>query len=626
MLATYRRIWALLAPRERRRAGLIAALIAAMSFTQMAGVASVMPFMAVAASPEALAANRYLIAAYGFFGFAEARAFLIFLGLVVFAGLVASILAKALTTYALVRFTEAWNYTLSRRLMAGYLAQPYDWFLARHSADLGKNILSEAEQVIRGALYPALFLLSEGAIVATLLALLVLIEPRLALTIALVLGGSYAAIYAVLRNLLKRIGGERVAANHDRHAVVQEAFGSIKDVKIGGLEGVLLKRFDAPALRFARARSAEMVASQMPRFAIEALAFGGLLALVLFLLAQPGGLQRFLPLLAAYAFAAYRLMPSLQNFYMYLVQLRSAGASLELLHEELAALGPGTRHPGRRAPDAVRGEASRDLATPVEPPSLPERRPRPLGLARGLALEGITYTYPAARRPAVRDLTLEVAANTTVGLVGRTGSGKTTTVDIVLGLLRPGHGCLSVDGVAIGADNLRAWQASIGYVPQAIYLADASVAANIAFGVPPGEVDPAAVERAARIANLHEFVAGELPQGYATAVGERGVRLSGGQRQRIGIARALYHDPDLLVLDEATSALDTLTEQAVMDAVHNLGRRKTIIVIAHRLTTVRDCDSIVLLEAGRVAAQGRFEELAEREAGFRAMVVGRAAE
>ena len=596
MLGTYKLIWRLLTRLERRRAGLLLALILVTGFTQMAGVASVMPFVSLAANPEAFETSPYLAATYAFLGFSDTQRFLLFLGSVVFAGLVASIVAKALTTYALTRFVEARSYSLSRKLMAGYLRQPYDWFLSRHSADLGKNILSEAEQVIHGAFSPALYLISEGVVVATLVALLIVIEPRLAATVAVVLGGAYAVIYALLRNVLKQTGAERVHANHQRFEAVQEAFGSIKDVKAGGLEGIMLRRFDAPARRFAQTRAVETVANQMPRYAIEALAFGGLLALMLYLLAKPGGLQQFLPLLAAYAFAAYRLMPSLQSFYGMLVQLRFAGPALELLHRDLIELAP---------------EAGAHL---------PEQRARPLGLAESLSLDGVTYAYPASKSPAVRGLSLEVRANTTVGLVGRTGAGKTTTVDIILGLLRPQHGTLRADGVPITAENLRAWQASIGYVPQHIYLADASVTANIAFGVPPDQVDHDAVQRAARIANLHGFVSEELARGYATTVGERGVRLSGGQRQRIGIARALYHDPDLLVLDEATSALDNLTEQAVMEAVHNLARRKTVIIIAHRLTTVRACDSIVLLEDGRIAAQGRFSDLATHADAFRAML------
>ena len=204
---------------------------------------------------------------------------------------------------------------------------------------------------------------------------------------------------------------------------------------------------------------------------------------------------------------------------------------------------------------------------------------------------------------------MTIPARTTVGLVGGTGAGKTTVVDLVLGLLEPTKGTIRVDGVPVTAANRRAWQRTIGYVPQAIFLTDESVAANIAFGLPPEAIDRAAVERAARIAELHDFVTAELPQGYDTPVGERGVRLSGGQRQRIGIARALYHDPDVLILDEATSALDNLTEKAVMDAVHNLGHAKTIVLIAHRLSTVRACDTIFMMEQGRVVAQGRYDEL-----------------
>ena len=229
------------------------------------------------------------------------------------------------------------------------------------------------------------------------------------------------------------------------------------------------------------------------------------------------------------------------------------------------------------------------------------------------------FTYPEAERPALQGLSLLVPARTTVGIVGGTGAGKTTAVDIMLGLLDPTQGRLLVDGVPITRDNRRDWQRSIGYVPQQIFLTDASVAANIAFGLPPAAIDQAAVERAARTAELHDFVIGELPEGYATLVGERGVRLSGGQRQRIGIARALYHDPDVLILDEATSALDNLTEKAVMDAVHNLGHAKTIVMIAHRLTTVRDCDIIFMLEQGRVVASGSYDELIAHSRQFRAL-------
>ena len=222
-------------------------------------------------------------------------------------------------------------------------------------------------------------------------------------------------------------------------------------------------------------------------------------------------------------------------------------------------------------------------------------------------------------RTALTGLDLRVPARSTLGIVGGTGAGKTSLVDVVLGLLWPDQGEIRVDGVKVARKNLRAWQDNVGYVPQQISLIDDSVAANIAFGVPSERVDMAAVERAARIAELHDFVRTELPDGYATRVGDRGVRLSGGQRQRIGIARALYRDPDVLILDEATSALDNLTEKAVMDAVHNLGHAKTIIMIAHRLSTVRGCDAIIMMEQGQIVASGTYEELLGSSTKFRAM-------
>jgi ABC-type multidrug transport system fused ATPase/permease subunit len=304
-----------------------------------------------------------------------------------------------------------------------------------------------------------------------------------------------------------------------------------------------------------------------------------------------------LPTLGVFAFAGLRIFPAIQLMYLSLTTLRTTAATLDSVHRDYMEV---------VMQDGPRARRRHGTA--------------PLRLKDHLELHEILYSYPLAERAALAGLSLEVRANTTVGIVGGTGAGKTTAVDVLLGLLHPQAGTLRVDGTAITPANLRSWQGVLGYVPQQIYLIDDSVSANIAFGIQPESRNQAAIETAARVANLHDFVLSELPQGYDTPVGERGVRLSGGQRQRIGIARALYHDPDVLILDEATSALDNLTERAVMDAVHALGHQKTIIMIAHRLSTVRNCDRIFLLEQGRVSAAGTYEELVAGNEIFRRMV------
>jgi ABC-type multidrug transport system fused ATPase/permease subunit len=322
-------------------------------------------------------------------------------------------------------------------------------------------------------------------------------------------------------------------------------------------------------------------------------AFGGMVLLVLGLLVQGNGqLSDILPTLGVFAFAGLRMFPALQQIYNSLTRIRFIGPMLDNVHRDM-------------------------LQTYIAPPEPVAATAAPLKLRDRLELADVHYAYPSAERAALRGLNLGIAANTTVGIVGGTGAGKTTAVDLILGLLNPDKGELRVDGIPVTAQTMRGWQDVLGYVPQQIFLVDDTVSANIAFGVSPANHDHAAIERAARLAELHDFVVGEMPQGYDTMVGERGVRLSGGQRQRIGIARALYHDPDVLILDEATSALDNLTERAVMDAVQNLGRQKTIIMIAHRLSTVRNCDTIFLLEKGVVIANGSYDALVAGSESFR---------
>jgi ABC-type multidrug transport system fused ATPase/permease subunit len=592
---TVGKLFEILTSSERKRAGFLVGMIILMAFLDMLGVASILPFMAVLATPELVQTNAVLNTAFttsSKIGIQTTEQFLFSLGVLVFVLLITSLALKAFTAYAQTRFAGILEYSIGKRLINGYLHQPYSWFLNRHSADLGKAILVEVSTVISNCVIPLMTLVSQSAVSLALLILLMIVDPMLALSVGLVLGLVYVGIFATVSGRLKSLGQARIKANQERFKAVSEAFGATKEVKVGGLEQAYIQRFVEPAVTYAKSQAAAQVIGQLPRYALEAVAFGGMLIVILYLMAKSGSFARALPLVALYAFAGYRLMPALQQIYGAFTQLRFATPALETLHKDLSSL------------EAI---------------TIQQSRSTPLLLTRSIQLHKVSYRYPNAPDRALKGIDMSIPAYSTVGFVGTTGGGKTTMVDVILGLLEPQEGHLSVDAQPITANNRRQWQRAIGYVPQHIYLADDTVAANIAFGLHARDIDPQALERAAKIANLHEFVVNDLPQGYATAIGERGIRFSGGQRQRIGIARALYHNPSVLILDEATSALDNLTEHAVMEAVNNLGRKITVILIAHRLSTVRQCDQIYIMERGEVKAHGTFIELTQTNEQFRAM-------
>lgn len=596
LIDTYKKLYTILTARERRQLFFVLILYLMRGPIEVIGIASIMPFLAVAANPELIKTNAYLSAMRDYSSFSTNTAFLQFLGLAVLSLILLRIVVEALARYATIRFSMMRTYSLSYRLLSSYLRQPYEWFLRRHSADLGKSVLTEVEQVVRGALMPSLNFLSDIFVVFLVVALVVAVDPVVALVSASTVGLIYGTVYVFSRKYLALIGVDRIDANRERYQIAQEATGGIKDVKVLGLEHGYTRRFRNPASRFARHQASSMIIGMLPAYGLQVLTYAGGVLLVLWLMVSRGGdLGSVLALIGLYALAAQRLMPAMGSIFQSVTAIRFGKPALDSLVADMRA---------------AEGIESENHATDTDDK---------LSVTERLDLKGVTFTYAGAMRPAVKNLSLSIAVNSTVGIVGSTGAGKTTVVDIILGLLMPQEGRVCVDGEPVTSNNLRAWQRSVGYVSQHIFLADDTVAANIAFGAPPERIDMAAVERAARISELHDFIIQELPQGYDTFVGERGVRLSGGQRQRIGIARALYNDPDLLVLDEATSALDNMTEKAVMDAVAKLGGRKTIVMIAHRLSTVRNCDQIIMLEKGQVAATGTYDELMSQNAAFRKM-------
>lgn len=590
----HKKILTLLNPRERRRGIMLMVMILIMALLNTVGVASIIPFMSVLGQPDAVHTNKYLNALYTAFGFSDQEDFLFFLGILVFATLVASILFKALTQYAVQRFTQMRNFSLSCRLFRGYLNRPYTWFLNRHSSDLVLNMLSELTQVINGVLIPIMQLFAHGLSALFLIILLLIVDPLLVMIAAVVMGGTYALIYLVIRKYLSRIGKDRVLANKQRFRVVREALGGIKELKTFQQESLFFQRFINPAKRYSNYMIYSNTASIMPRFVLEIVAFGGILAIALYLLKFNGSINQALPVLSVYAFAGYRLLPAMQQIYTQATSLRFGLPALESIYADIIELSENEQ------------ENDADNGKPLIPTS-------------NIKLKNIYFTYPDAQEPALKNITLTIPVNSTVGLVGPTGSGKTSIADVILGLLFPRMGQLQVDGKPVTSGNVRAWQRSLGYVPQQIFLSDDTVKANIAFGIPENQVNMDAVIHAAKIARLHDFVCGDLQNGYATLVGERGIRLSGGQIQRIGIARALYHDPEVLIFDEATSALDTQTEQLVMKALGRLNKRKTIILIAHRLNTVRNCDCIFVIENGELVGQGTYNELRERNRYFQSL-------
>jgi ATP-binding cassette, subfamily B, bacterial PglK len=590
VLTTVRQTFELLGRERRAHWALLVLLALAVSGFEMVGAVLVYVLMALVVDPSAaidlpiVGDVRQRLAGMG-----ETR-LLVTVVVSLAAFFVVRGVVKVGATYIQTRIANNAGAQLSNRLVEGYLRWPYAAHLHRSSAGLIRNGHQAVLELVDGVVLPLIRVVAETVLVVAMVTVLAVIAPAATGLAVLVVGGAAALLLAIIQPRLKRVGQVNHQESQATLGALQQALHGIRDIKVLGRERFFAQRYGASRLRMARARYLYTTAAQLPGVVMETALFGFILLFFASVILQGGGAQDSLAVLGLFAYVGLRLQPSLRYIVAGLNALKYSAAPLSDLHADLQAVA------------ATEG---------TDPPT------NPLPFQDRLCVEHVSFGYAAADTEALTDVDLQIRPGEQIGICGPTGGGKTTLVDILTGLLEPTTGSVTVDGRDL-REHARAWQRNLGIVPQMVFLTDDSLRHNIALGIRDRDIDSEALRSAVRLAQLEEFVAA-LPQGLDTVVGERGVRVSGGQRQRIAIARALYLGPSVLVFDEGTSALDNATEAQLMDAIHGLRGDRTVILIAHRLTTVRHCDRIVFLEAGQVTGLGTYEELVSSNATFRTM-------
>ena len=596
MIKTYKQLWYLLELKEKRMAITLLSQMIIFGVVEMFGIVSIIPLVAVLTEPLLIEQNKFLTYIYQNYNFQSTNSFLIFLTSIVFIVTFLRTLFNGFLNHNILRYTQLRNHAFSNRLLESYLKKPYIYFLNKHSADLGKTILSEVEQVIFGSLLPSLQLLSRAIIALFIVLAIFLANPFIAGASIFTLSISYSLVYLSLRHYLLKKGQQRIKANRNRFMIAQEALVGIKEIQVRNATNIYLKNFDKTTSFFHYLKIQTSLIKLIPQLLIQISAIGGVLIVILISLVKvEENYNEVIPLIALYALAGMRFLPVIQGLFQNLSSLRFGKPALDNLFQELSN----------------KKQNNNNLKEKIIP-----------NFKNEIQLNNIYFSYPDSQTKVISNLSLVIKAKSSVAFVGSTGAGKSTVIDLILGLLIPQKGSITIDGIELDSSSIKSWQNHIGYVPQSIFIADDTIAKNIALGSEESEIDYERIEHVAKIANLDNFIQKNLSSKYHTNVGEGGVKLSGGQRQRLGIARALYINPKVLIFDEATSALDNLTEQTIINSINLLKRSLTIIFIAHRLSTIKTCDNIFLIENGYLKNQGNFEDLCKKDELFKKMASG----
>lgn len=584
----------MLSPLQRRRYVYIQTFFIGAAFLQVAGAGSVAPFVALLSNPEILQTNEYAYRVYVALGFTSDLQAIVAVAIAMLVLLAFSNATAAFAVWLTYKFSLRVGLDLQRDLLSCYLRRPYIELAGVNSSDLINKVSVGAPRFAFNVMLPLLNIASQGAVVLVILTGLLVYQPKVLLVFGALLGGGYGILFFVVRRRLVQHGEIIWNGGQQKYRLLTESLGGLKEIRIAGTEETYRARYlDITEDGYAREAVVGML-GEAPRFILETIAFGAILVLSISLLAAGKTPTEVVALVSLYAMTGYRVLPAGQSIFKAVSQIRS---NLPVLEQLL--------------PDVVQGRAAAERLT--EPSTHLAVPPYPADIQ----MLDVSFSYPSSKQPVLDNVSTTIRANTLTALVGHSGSGKSTLSDIILGLLPVSSGSIQVGDRHV-SDLGRNWFSAVGYVPQSIFLIDDSIAANVAFGSPNG-ADLERVRRALELASLHEF-AQAGPDGMEYRVGERGARLSGGQRQRVGIARALYNNARYLILDEATSALDGRTEAEVLDTLLRLRQDRTIIMIAHRLSSIQAADHVIHLDEGRVVAEGDFNTLTESNETFRTLV------
>ncbi len=567
-------------------------LVIVMAFFEVVGIASIGPFMSLVSDNSHINSNSFLNNIYLYLDFNTDKGFLTFIGFIVLLLLITSSVISMITTWILGMFSARVGTQFADRLYAYYMKREWLFHSEINSSQLTKQIANEAIRVTDLVILPLMMLNAKSILLLFLCLGLLIYQPVLSLIILISFSSLYFIQFLLVKNILLKNGEtlSRVAA--ERFKLMNEGFGGIRDLILLDRTKYFTDRFSDAGVRFANARGLNHVLWQVPKYFIEMLAFSILIGIIIYFIALRGSeLSQILPVLSIFALAAFKLLPALQQVYASLGQIKGNIAAFNSIREDLIKSNNKLEESHVNLQEDENGE---------------------------ILLRDIYFKYPGKNDNSLEGINVAIKQNSSLGIVGSSGSGKSTLIDILSGLIKPSSGQIIYRDQKINQTNIKDWQKQIGLVSQSIFLTENTIKRNIAFGLNEESIDDNKITTAIELASLEEFIA-SLPDKENTTVGERGVQLSGGQIQRIGIARALYNDAEILIFDEATSSLDGLTEKTIIESIKSLKGKKTLILVAHRINTIKFCDQIVVLENGKIVNQGTYDSLLETSPLFRDM-------